>query len=90
MNIVFRQHEGSQESKPLSLDETSSSTLVYIRKNIQRISKEDNQSGNTVELWQYDEAELTPDEYKRYQIEHNTANIEYIAMMSDIELEEVV
>lgn len=80
---------------------------MYLRRNFQRITRTDENSG-TVVLWQYEEAKVTQEEYAQYdtivmeivqaeldsmaseQAEHNAAmlaNIEYIAMMADIDLE---
>lgn len=86
MTINFTHHEGSQEEMPLAIDTESSKSIVYLRKNIQQIEKEDKQSGETVTLWSYDEAQLTQDEYALYLGENNSAKIEYVAMISDIDL----
>ena len=48
--------EGTQTEKPLEFDATTSKTVVYIRKNIERKSK--TQDGNTYEVWEYDEPQL--------------------------------
>lgn len=48
--------EGTQTERPLEFDATTSKTVVYIRKNIERKSKI--QDGNTYEVWEYDEAQL--------------------------------
>lgn len=89
MNIVYTHHEGSQETKPATMDSTSSREVVYLRKNVERITREDPQTGDEVELWSYDEAELTPMEYATFVAEDAAAKAEYVAMMSDIDIEEV-
>ena len=97
----------SQENRPEVIDKTSSGKYVYLRRNFQRITRTDENSGKVV-LWQYEEAKVTQEEYAQYdtvvmeivqaeldsmaseQAEHNAAmlaNIEYIAMMADIDLE---
>ena len=90
MYIVFTHHEGSQAERPAEIDTTSSKTVVYIRKNIERISREE--QGEVVELWSYDEAELTPEQYWQYTVDMNQLDmrgkIEYIAMMTDVDLED--
>lgn len=48
--------EGTQEEKPLEFDATTSKTVVYIRKNIKRVTKE--KSGVPYEIWSYDEAQI--------------------------------
>lgn len=107
MEIKWRTVTGSQEQKPEAIDKTSSSEVVYLRRNIKRTYKTE-EKGGVVLLWQYEEAIVTQEEYAQYdtvvmeivqaeldsmaseQAEHNAAmlaNIEYIAMMADIDLE---
>ena len=52
---------GSQEEKPAEFDETSSSSVVYQRRNVHTIEVE-NQNGTKVTLWEYEERTLTPSE----------------------------
>lgn len=82
---------GSQEIKPEEFDLTSSYT-VYQRKNIERKSHE-GMTGETVEYWEYEERKMTYEEYyeilrdRMYaQIEQNKADIDFLAAMSDVEL----
>ncbi len=89
MTVDYTYHEGSQETKPATVDNTSSKDKVYLRRNIERITKEDPQSGETIELWGYEEAELTPTEYATYVGEDGVAKAEYVAMMTDVDLLEV-
>ena len=86
MTPIFTQHEGSQAEKPAEVDTTSSSTVVYVRKNIEQFTREED--GETVTLWRYDEAQMTREEYAIYKGEDNAAKIEYVAMMADIDLDE--
>lgn len=81
---------------------------MYLRKNIERIDVTNETNGQIVQMWQYDEAIITHDEYTQYgdiaaaismaevsgyaetQEPKNAtmqANIEYIAMMANIDLE---
>lgn len=52
----WRHVEGTQEERPLEFDATTSKTVVYIRKNIRRVTKE--QDGTSHEVWEYDEAQM--------------------------------
>ena len=52
---------GSQAEKPSEFDETSSSSVVYQRRNVHTIEVE-NQDGTKVTLWEYEERTLTPSE----------------------------
>lgn len=53
--------EGSQTERPLEFDATTSKTIIYIRKNIERKTK--TQDGNTYEVWEYDEAQIPMSEF---------------------------
>lgn len=64
MTIKYEIHESSQSQKPKNLDSVSSSTAVYIRKNIKRITKNDNISGEEYDVWQYEEATVTHEQFE--------------------------
>lgn len=57
-------HDG-RTAKPLPLDTTSSSAVVYERRNIRQETREDTQGGGTraVTEWAYDQREYTREEY---------------------------
>lgn len=55
---MFRQTESTV--RPTDIDTTSSSGHVYIRKNQKKITRYDG-----TEIWVYDEACITSEEYKR-------------------------
>ena len=74
---------------PELLDTTSSKTTVYIRKDVQEIQvKTDisDENSETVTMYEYDEAKLTKPEYQSYLMEQQQSQIDYIAMMTDVEL----
>ena len=80
--------------KPESIDTTSSKTTVYIRQNIVENIKTDEVSGEETVFYEYEEAKLTKEEYKEYlkeleiiDIQKQRADIDYIALMSGIDLE---
>ena len=85
----------SQSSvKPDLIDTTSSKTTVYIRQNIVENIKTDEMSGEETVFYEYEEAKLTKAEYKEYlkeleiiDIQKQRADIDYIALMSGIDLE---
>lgn len=70
--------------KPLEIDDTSSQTVTYLHKNI--VEKTDDE-GNT--YYEYEEIKMTKAEYQAYLLKKQRADIDYIALMSDIDLEEV-
>ena len=85
----------SQSSvKPDLVDATSSKTTVYIRQNIVENQRTDEISGETSTFYEYQEAKLTKEEYQEYlkeleiiDIQKQRADIDYIAIMSGIDLE---
>ena len=85
----------SQSSvKPDLVDTTSSKTTVYIRQNIVENIKTDEMSGKETVFYEYEEAKLTKEEYQEYMkeleiidIQKQRADIDYIALMSGIDLE---
>ena len=85
--------QGTQEERPAEVDLTSapassySQGFVYLRKNIQRIEVEDPTTGETHEVWDYDEAILTRADYGIYAAEQAQANLDYLACMTDVDLD---
>ena len=85
----------SQSSvKPDLVDITSSKVVVYLRQNIIENIKTDEMSGEETVFYEYDEAKLTKEEYQEYlkeleiiDIQKQRADIDYIALMSGIDLE---
>ena len=86
----------SQSSvKPDLVDATSSKVVVYLRKNIVENIKTDEMSGEEAVFYEYEEAKLTKAEYQEYlkeleiiDIHKQRADIDYIALMSGIDLED--
>ena len=85
----------SQSSvKPDLVDTTSSKVVVYLRQNIVENIKIDEMSGEEIIFYEYEEAKLTKQEYQEYlkeleiiDIQKQRADIDYIALMSGIDLE---
>ena len=85
----------SQSSvKPDLVDTTSSKTTVYIRQNIVENQRTDEMSGKETVFYEYEEAKLTKAEYQEYlkeleiiDIQKQRADIDYIALMSGVDLE---
>ena len=55
--MEFIHVEGTQAEKPLEFDATTSKTVVYIRKNIERVTNNDG------EFWSYEEAQIPYDDF---------------------------
>ena len=53
-----------------------SKTTVYQHKDITQVTETDSMTGEEVTLWEYNEREMTPDEYAQYVIaKENTEQI---------------
>ncbi len=88
----WKKVQGSQIEKPQEFDTTTSAVIVYQRRNIQRV-KVTNPDGTTTELWEYEEREMTREEYaivvaesQQEQIDQIRADIDYISAVAEIEL----
>ena len=86
--------KSSSSVKPDLVDTTSSKVVVYLRQNIVENKKTDEMSGKETVFYEYEEAKLTKAEYKEYlkeleiiDIQKQRADIDYIALMSGIDLE---
>ena len=64
----WKQVTGSQSEKPLEVDAVSSENTIYLRRNIKEVEIENEVSGEKVTMWQYEERQLTPQEYTLYTI----------------------
>lgn len=77
--------QGSQPVRPAEIDTTSSAVTVYQRKNIKRVAVK-NEDGSTTELWQYEERQMTREEFFNMRQEQNAANVDYLSMMTGVDL----
>ena len=87
--------KSSSSVKPDLIDTTSSKTTVYVRQNIVENQRTDEMSGETSTFYEYQEAKLTKEEYREYlkeleiiDIQQQRADIDYIALMCGVDLEE--
>jgi hypothetical protein len=76
LNITWNTVRGNWQEKPLQKDTTLSPSSVYLRKNIRQVV-ESNDNGDTT-FYEYEEAVLTPEEYKEYEAEMNNPGIQAI------------
>ena len=68
MQLNWRKAEGTQTEKPKEIDTAASPLCVYLRKNIQQETREQ-QGGESMSVWTYEEAVLTLAEYAQYKKE---------------------
>lgn len=85
MNINWYKSEGTQETAPAPVNLDWSKTYVYLHRNVERVTKT-LEDGTTHEVWEYEEAMLTRADYAIYLGEQNAANIDYLAVMTDVDM----
>lgn len=90
--MILKYNKSQSSVYPDLVDTTSSSETVYLRKNV--IKKEISIEDRVSEIYEYDEAKLTKEEYKEYlnqlniiDIQQQRADIDYIAFMTGIDLQ---
>lgn len=72
---------------PEETDLTSSKVYNYVRRNIEEEERED-EEGNTIIMYVFEEMKVPKESWGMYlETIQNTANIDYIAMETGIELE---
>lgn len=89
MSYTYKQSMSLTE--PEVVDSTSSNSIVYIRRNIVHHDVIDEENP---EYWEYEEAQLTREEYEKYlkeisipKLMQMRADIDYLAIMNGIDLE---
>ena len=72
---------------PKELDKTSSKVYNYVRQKIEEKTITDDTSGEEIQIYEYDEAKISKKDWDLYEsVSDNAANIDYIAMMTGIDL----
>ena len=88
MTISFKKSRSSVY--PALLDEESSRTHTYLRKNVEEKTEEDISSGTTITYYEYDEAVLTKAEYALYKVSEAAGEDNTEAQLAIAELAEVL
>lgn len=93
--MILNYRKSESTVRPDAVDTTSSKTSVFLRQNIVEKERKDN-DGNSYKYYEYDEAKLAKEDYKKYldelaiaDIRQQRADIDYIALMCGVDLEEV-
>ncbi|MBP5163250.1 MAG: hypothetical protein ILP16_09790 [Spirochaetales bacterium] len=93
---MWRRSENASSVKPLEVDETISEVFVYVRKDFEEVPTLDEEGHETGDThWVYLEQAVPKEDWATYQkaleanekADDNMANIMYIAMMADIDLD---
>lgn len=75
--------------RPKTIDDTSSKKWVYLRRNIVECEREDETDPTINEkFYKWEEMKIPKENYPIYELAmQNAANLDYLAMMSDIDLD---
>lgn len=73
--------------RPKELDLDCSPTTVYFRRNIREEQRED-EDGTKYTMFVYEEATLPKTEYSAHLAAQNQANIDFMAMELDVDLDQ--
>lgn len=73
---------------PQLADTTSSKTTVYLRKNVEEKQRTDEMTDDIYTYYEYDEAKIPKAQYEKHLQEQARADIDYIALMTGVDLEE--
>lgn len=75
--------------KPETIDDISSKKWVYLRRNIVECEREDETDPTIKEkFYKWEEMKIPKENYPIYELAvQNAANLDYLAMMSDIDLD---
>jgi hypothetical protein len=84
MGIEWYQSESMIRPDPVCLDWSPNN--VYLHRNVHEEERK-NLNGSTYTMWVYEEAKLSRADYAIYASEQVQANVDYIAVMSDIDLD---
>lgn len=80
-------YEGTSSVYPSLVDTTSSKKWVYVRRNIEEHEREDDE-GIKEKFYKWEERKIPKENYPIYELEvQNAANLDYLAMMSDIDID---
>lgn len=79
---------------PETVDTTSSKSVVYLRRGIKEKQRTDEESGESMTYYEYEEAKMTHEEYEEYlqvaeavNMRQIRADVDYIALCAGVDLE---
>ena len=86
---MWRLSENSDSVKPIDVDKTSSSKVVYVRKDFEELPTLDMDGEQVGTHWRYMENAIPKESWDAYELQmKNMADIEYLSMMTDVDMED--
>lgn len=86
MNLNYKKTQS--KIYPELIDATSSKKVVYLRKDISEKQRTDELTGQIYTYYEYLEAKVPKEEYQAHLQQQQRADIDYIALMTGVDLEE--
>lgn len=86
MNLNYKKSESA--IYPELIDATSSKKATYIRRDIVETQRTDPTTSETHTYYEYLEAKIPKEEYQAHLQQQQRADIDYIALMTGVDLEE--
>ena len=86
MNFEYKTRTSYGE--PLKIDDTSSPTTVYLRKNITSKKEYEPASQKEIDIYTYEEARISKEQYNNYLVEKAQADLEFLYMMTGVDYDE--
>lgn len=65
--MAWKQGASSSVEKPLEFDDVSSSSTIYLRRNIEKVHHTDESNGAEYDLWEYEEQQIDKTDWSMYQ-----------------------
>lgn len=87
MELIY--HKSRSSAYPELIDETSSKTTVYIRKNVEQF-EEELPDGTKISGYEYDECKLSKAQYELYKIEQKAESNNTELQLAIAELAELI
>lgn len=88
MTLNYKKSESS--IYPELIDTTSSEKVVYLRKDVEEKQRTDEITRETYTYYEYLEAKVSKADYEKRLQEQQRADIDYIALMTGVDLEEML
>lgn len=86
MTLNYKKSES--EIFPALIDTASSKKVVYLRKDVFEKQRTDEITGQIYTYYEYLEAKVPKEEYQAHLQQQQRADIDYIALMTGVDLEE--
>jgi hypothetical protein len=71
------------DNKPAELDTTSSSAVVYVRRNFEEVDSPEGPDGESRKQWKYEEQKIPKEQYEQAQLTASTITLRHESEIID-------